>query len=91
MRPRNILNKPYLQTEAKGLFNIKFGKGVIPIHERACGGLKHYFDDLESLLTSQADDIDQPKEILREIHQHLEHNDRQILGDVLLQRRFIAG
>ncbi|MEN8176985.1 MAG: hypothetical protein ABFS39_00005 [Pseudomonadota bacterium] len=85
MRPRNPLDNTYFEanTESMGMLTLKIREGSLHNRDRACGALKHHFDDLESLLTRKREirDIDQPKEILIEISQFLQSKDNQILDD----------
>lgn len=83
MWPRNQSDNTIIQAKDMDLLTFKVSEGVLQNQDRACGGLKHYFDDLESLLTGkQANpDIDEPKEILLEISQFLQSQDNKILGD----------
>ncbi len=87
MRPHESYENTFFKAESPaenaGVFPIRIGKDGSHPRDRACGGLKHYFDDLESLLTHQREvhDTDQPKEILGEISQFLQSQQNQILDD----------
>ncbi len=82
--PRNQLENSYIiQAEDMGMLTIKVGEDAQHNPDRACGELKQYFDDLESLLTRKQNnpDHDQPKVILTEISQFLQSQENEILGD----------